>query len=379
MRCVQDRTHDSRIFELQCHEGKSGGFHILRETMAKAKQIRIKCNGRAPAGIKLALVTRFDELVGWRDIAVDWTDPEGVHSMRVASRRLRSALRDFMPYVRKRRLAPVLKRLKSLADALGEVRDHDVAILALEKIQKQAPKESSAALREFIEARNQLRDEARKELEAVLAGEQLAELQSTFAARVDEAVASSERKNKQPPAKPELTFAEMSRAIILARLKDFEKLSNALFKPLDAEALHDLRIAVKRLRYALELFQRCWGRSMSTHAKRAARIQTALGDLHDCDVWLASVGKQIVRARKQNEHQRVKGLVALLNHLNKVRTKQLRRALVRWGEWEAHDTSGRIRAALAPKEAVETPLELPVVEAEPSATQLAGEQMRQGL
>jgi CHAD domain-containing protein len=345
--------------------------------MAKAKQIRIKCNGPASAGIKLALVTRFDELVGWRDIALDWTDPEGVHSMRVASRRLRSALRDFRPYVRKRRLAPILKRLKNLADALGEVRDHDVAIHALEEIQKQAPKESSTALQEFIEARNQLRDEARRELEAVLAGEELAELQSTFAGRIEEAVASSERKNKRPRPEPELTFADMSRAIILARLKEIEKLSNALFKPLDAEALHDMRIAVKRLRYALELFQRCWGRSMSTHAKRAARIQTALGDLHDCDVWLASAGKQIVRARKQNEHHRVKGLVALLNHLNKVRTKQLRRALLRWGEWEAHDTSGKIRAALALKEEIETLSELPVVEAE--ATQLAGEQMRQGL
>ena len=347
--------------------------------MAKAKQIRLKCNGPAPAGIKLVLVTRFDELVGWRDIALDWTDPEGVHSMRVASRRLRSALRDFMPYVRKRRLASVLKRLKSLADALGTVRDQDVAILALEEIQKKAPRESSVALKEFIEARSQLRDEARKELEAVIANEQLAELQSTFVGRIDEAIASSERKNKQPRAEPQLTFAEMSREILLARLKEFEKLSNALFRPLDGGPLHDMRIAVKRLRYAIELFQRCWGRSMSTHAKRAARIQTALGDIHDCDVWIASVGKQIIRARKQNEDHRVKGLIALLNHLNKLRTKHLRRALSRWSEWEAHDTSGKIRATLAPKEDVETPPPPPVGEPETSATQLAGEQMRQGL
>lgn len=346
--------------------------------MAKAKLIRIKCNGPAPAGMKLVLATRFEELMGWRDLALDWTDPEGVHSMRVASRRLRSALRDFLPYVRKRRLAPVLKRLKRLADLLGEVRDHDVAILALEGIQKQAPRESSAAVKELIEARSQLREEARKELEAVLAGEQLADLQSVFAARVDEAVAASERKNKQP-AEREPTFADMSRAIILARLKEFEKLSNALFRPLDAEPLHEMRIAVKRLRYALELFQRCWGRAMSTHAKRAARIQTALGDIHDCDVWIESAGKQIIRARKQNEQHRVKGLIALLNHLNKLRTKHLRRALARWSEWEAHDTSGKIRAALAPREDVETPPPLPIIEPEANVTQLAGEQMRQGL
>jgi CHAD domain-containing protein len=346
--------------------------------MAKAKRIRIKCNGAAPAGIKLVLVTRFDELVGWRDTALDWSDPEGVHSMRVASRRLRSALRDFMPFVRKRRLAPVLKRLRGLADALGQVRDHDVAILALEEIQKQAPRESSEAVKELLDARSQVRDEARKELEAVLANERLNELQSAFTARVEEALAASERKNKQPSPQPEFTFADMSREVILARLKEFEKLTNALFRPFDAEGLHELRIAVKRLRYALEVFQRCWGRAMSTHAKRAARMQTALGDLHDCDVWIASAGKLIVRARKQNEEHRVKSLIALLNHLNKQRTKHLRRALARWSEWEAHNTSGRIRAALAPKEEVETP-PLPVIESEANAAQVAGEQMRQGL
>lgn len=350
--------------------------------MAKAKRIRIKCDAPATAGVKLVLVTRFEELLNWRDGALDWTDPEGVHSMRVASRRLRSALRDFMPHVRKRRLAPVLKRLKGLADTLGEVRDHDVAILGLEEMEKHAPKESSTALKELIEIRKAVRDEARRELEVILAPEKLQELATEFVACVDDATALSERKSKHGLAEAEMTFATMSRAIILGRLKDFEKLSNALFRPLEAEPLHELRIAVKRLRYAIELFQRCWPRSIATQAKRAARMQTALGDIHDCDVWIASIGKQIVRARKHDDSDRVKGLVSLLSHFNKLRTKHMRRALARWGEWEAHDSTGKLRATLAPKEKVEIPEvpEMPaMVEAEVSATQVAGEQMRQGL
>ena len=347
--------------------------------MAKAKRIRIKCTAPARAGIKLVLVTRFDELLNWRDAALDWSDPEGVHSMRVASRRLRSALRDFMPYVRRRRVTPVLKPLRQLAGALGDVRDHDVAILGLEAIQKHAPRESSAALKELIETRKAVREESRKELETVITTEELQTLQTEFLARVDEATASSERKSKQTDG-PELTFADMSRAVLLARLKEFEKLSNALFKPLDADALHEMRIAVKRLRYAIELFQPCWPRAIATHAKRAARIQTTLGDIHDCDVWIASVGKLIVRARKQNEHERIRGLVSLLSYFTKLRTKYLRRALARWSEWEAHDSSGKLRAAVAPKEnAAELPEMPAVVEAEAINTQVAGEQMRQGL
>src|SRR6185503_4513974 len=166
--------------------------------------------------------------------------------------RLRSALRAFMPYVRKRRRGRVLKQLRQLAATLGEVRDHDVAILGLEEIQRQVPRESSAALKELIEIRKSAREEARRELEAIITAEELQTLQAEFVARVEEATAP-ERKSKRTD-EPPLTFADMARAIILARLKEFEKLSNSLFKPLDGEALHDMRIAVKRLRYALELF-----------------------------------------------------------------------------------------------------------------------------
>src|SRR3982750_3899622 len=120
--------------------------------MAKAKRIKgIDCNREAAAGMKLVLVTRFGELYEFREAALDWTDPEGVHSMRVASRRLRSALRDFMPYLRKRPLASVLKQLRGLADALGEVRDQDVAIQALEEIASHAPADMSPRLTQFIE------------------------------------------------------------------------------------------------------------------------------------------------------------------------------------------------------------------------------------
>ena len=122
------------------------------------------------------------------------------------------------------------------------------------------------------------------------------------------------RPKKHAQDKPPLTFAEMSRAIILDRLKEFEKRSDGLFKPLDVDALHDMRIAVKRLRYALELFSKCWPRTVAAQAKRAARIQGALGELHDCDVWIENFGKQIIRARKQKEKEQIAVLLWLLSY-----------------------------------------------------------------
>jgi CHAD domain-containing protein len=310
--------------------------------MAKAKRVKgINCNADASFGIKRVLVTRFEELNSFQETALDWSDPEGVHSMRVASRRLRSALRDFLPYLRKRSLASVQKRLKSIADALGNVRDLDVAIMKLEEIEARAPEDVSIALKQFIDARKELREETRSELKSILDKAQLEQLQSDFVAAVDGATAT-----RGSQSAPEITYLKMSRAVILDRLKELEKLSTDLFKPFEVETLHEMRIAAKRLRYAVELFQACWGRSIATYAKRAARVQTTMGDLHDCDVWIESFGKVINKARKQKQDDQVAAYVWLLSYFVKLRTKHLRRAFSEWSKWEAEDLSGKLKASL---------------------------------
>jgi CHAD domain-containing protein len=312
--------------------------------MAKAKRIKgIDCKNTAAAGIRLVLETRFEEMYGFRQAALDWSDPEGVHSMRVASRRLRSAMRDFMPFLRQRGLTPVLKQTKSIAAALGEVRDQDVAIIALEKIQKQSPDAVSAALQQLIDERKELRTESREKLNSVLVAEEMKEAKSEFLSRVEKATA--ERKPRGS-AEHQITYAKMSATVILDRLKELEKLSESLYRPFEIESLHDMRIAAKRLRYALELFQQCWGRPLQTFSKNAARIQTALGDVHDCDVWIENLGKHINRARKEKQDDQIAALIWLLSHFVKVRTKHLRKAYDLWREWEANDLGGQVRQAV---------------------------------
>jgi len=309
--------------------------------MAKAKRIKgVNCDDPAPAGIHQVLVTRFEEMDGFSKAALDWSDPEGVHSMRVASRRLRSAMRDFLPYVRQRGLTSVLKQTKSIAAALGEVRDHDVAIIALEKIEKEAPEEVRATLKQLVDERKELRSAAREKLVSVLVTTEVKQAKTEFLVRIDKATTLPRG------SEPQLTYSKMSAAVILNRLKELDNLSESLYKPFEIESLHDMRIAAKRLRYAMELFEQCWGRSLLMFAKTAARMQTALGEVHDCDVWIESVGKQINQARKQKQDDRVAALIWLLSHFVKVRTKHLRRAYDLWREWEASDGSGQVRKAI---------------------------------
>ena len=65
---------------------------------------------------------------------LDIEEIEGVHAMRVATRRLRAALEVFQPCLPARRGRCVLGEVKELADALGERRDRDVQLERLERL-----------------------------------------------------------------------------------------------------------------------------------------------------------------------------------------------------------------------------------------------------
>jgi CHAD domain-containing protein len=78
-------------------------------------------------------------------------------------------------------------------------------------------------------------------------------------------------------------------------------------RPDDAEALHRLRIAYKRLRYIAETFADALPDELSALAQPAARFQGRLGDLHDVDVALGCVR----RARTLSGEARAELLAAL--------------------------------------------------------------------
>jgi CHAD domain-containing protein len=74
---------------------------------------------------------RTQEIFSFADGVLDTSNPERVHDMRVATRRLRAALEIFAPCFPKSEHKALLREVKRLADALGERRDPDVQIDAL--------------------------------------------------------------------------------------------------------------------------------------------------------------------------------------------------------------------------------------------------------
>ena len=99
-----------------------------------------------------------------------------LHDMRVATRRLRAALEVFESCFPRKRFRKSLKRVKGLADALGERRDRDVEIEFLAEFAAAAPAADRAALAARIEALRGEQLRANEDLAPYLAKKRLRKL-----------------------------------------------------------------------------------------------------------------------------------------------------------------------------------------------------------
>jgi hypothetical protein len=88
----------------------------------------------------------------------------------------------------------------------------------------------------------------------------------------------------------EATLADNLQRIVATRLDELCSLAPRALDPARMKALHDMRIAAKRLRYILEVAaEPCFGPYATTAIKRTKDLQDLLGELHDCDVQLPRV------------------------------------------------------------------------------------------
>ena len=311
--------------------------------MAKAKEIiGLDCAADALLWAAEVLRVRLEEVVNLRGAALDFSDIEGVHDMRVATRRLRSAVRDFEPLLKKRLPKKVRKDLKRVSDALGAVRDQDVAIEFLEKLPDETAADSiKGGIGAFLKERNERRDAARLNLTESISAEKLDDLQKRFARAIDKM--AHRRKSKRA-----VSFNEAGRAAVAEGLENLFGLGAHLYHPYNVAELHEMRIAAKRLRYAIELFVHCWGDSTAPFAEEIARMQSFLGEAHDCDVWIEDLGKRLKHEPENaaTEESEYRAAVWLLSEFVKKRGKEYRSALQLWSEWEINHFAEKMRTII---------------------------------
>jgi len=117
----------------------------------------------------LAVSTRADELWEHEHRVMDTSDIEGVHDMRVATRRLRAAMEIFGPCFPKKRHRKALSEVKALADLLGTRRDPDVMIERLRAIEARLTQEDSPGIESLCDELRAGQEQANRRLSEGLA------------------------------------------------------------------------------------------------------------------------------------------------------------------------------------------------------------------
>jgi CHAD domain-containing protein len=145
-----------------------------------------------------AIEVRAREVFAHADGVLDTSDIERVHDMRVATRRLRAAMEVFAACFDKREHKRLLREVKALADVLGDRRDPDVAIHALNGIAAQLTATDRPGVESLVHELRQGQDQGNDRLAAAL--EQLTE------ARLEERLLALARAARRPePAPPALS------------------------------------------------------------------------------------------------------------------------------------------------------------------------------
>jgi CHAD domain-containing protein len=88
---------------------------------------------------------------------------------------------------------------------------------------------------------------------------------------------------------PATPLGDNAERIVRVRLDELGSFMPRAADPAEVTALHDMRIAAKRLRYILEITHAGFGSYAEAAIKPVKELQEVLGEVHDCDVQLPEV------------------------------------------------------------------------------------------
>jgi triphosphatase len=205
-------------------------------------------------------------------------NPEELHDLRVAGRRLDAILRQFRSSLPAAfpRIRPTLKKVLR---ALGEVRDLDVALSELETFRgglSESDQENAEPLKHYlVSERGRARDRMLSVLDSVAVQKNLQQLTLLLAAP------SAASQQSSPTLTPTLNVAP---DMIRRRYRKVRKGADLLGANSSMEAYHEVRGRVKKLRYALEAVAVIYGKPADEMLRSLRRWQERLGVQQDAAV-----------------------------------------------------------------------------------------------
>jgi CHAD domain-containing protein len=239
----------------------------------------------------------FQEMLSHEPAVRQGQDPEAIHDMRVATRRMRAAFGVFGTYFDPECTAPYLRGLKRTGRALGAARDLDVLIKNMQAYVNTLPESERGSLDGLLAIMAARRQKAQARMLKYLDGAGYAQFKAGFGEFAETVGWGSlpialQRHDPQPYRVRHV--APMTIYQRLAAVRAYDEWVRVPDPPL--VQLHELRIACKSLRYTLEFFREVLGPSAKMAIKEIVTVQDHLGDLQDATIT-SSILRDLIAQR----------------------------------------------------------------------------------
>ncbi|HKW44603.1 MAG TPA: CYTH and CHAD domain-containing protein [Candidatus Eremiobacteraceae bacterium] len=214
--------------------------------------------------------------------------PEPLHVARVAARRLRSALRTFCPVLDQPWARRLRDDLRWLGRCLGAARDADVLVQRLRENAAHLDDDYGAQRARFIAALHEGLDPKYRSVRRALRSPRYARL-------LDRLVSAA----SQPrlTARADEPARELLPRVLEKPWRKMRKAAKGAGTRSPDKELHELRICVRRCRYAIETGVDVLGPPVDKFAAKLARLQEALGEQHDSVVARDYIRRVAAKAR----------------------------------------------------------------------------------
>ncbi|MEZ6094430.1 MAG: CHAD domain-containing protein [Pirellulaceae bacterium] len=190
--------------------------------------------------------------------------PNTIHDLRIATREADATLSVFQPLLKKKTFKRVRRVIKRIRQATGGLRDLDVLITRITHSRSKSPK--------LLKNLRMERTEIRHGIKNVLSTRYLQKKLMRWS-----------RKGFRIHVDSELRFSDWAKQQLPRHVHDFLKIVSR--QPTSPKELHQLRIAVKRLRYRLEILAEAFSSgTFKTSTDALKLLQKHLGDINDFSV-----------------------------------------------------------------------------------------------
>ena len=211
-------------------------------------------------------------------------DPEYLHDMRVATRRMRSAFSDFGSCYEEDDLDYLVSSLRWIADFLGDVRDLDVQMEDLDKLRHDLPNLDGQAFDKIFAMLEIRRQRARQNMLVELSSKRYADFVDSFEKFIEKNPVRSLRAIGATVS-PTTSAKEAARELLALRTQKAFKRGKKACRKLCDESLHRLRIQRKKLRYLAEFFRSSLDKAaVSQFIEQLVSLQDLIGEQHDAVV-----------------------------------------------------------------------------------------------